>query len=189
MAPTVTVTLDPSTALVVIDLQKGIVALPPEKTAAAVIANAGRLAHAFRAQNRPVVLVTVVGGAPGRTDFSHAGGELPADFADLSPELGARPDDILVNKRTWGAFGSTDLHEQLANRGITQIVLCGIATSMGVESTARFAHEYGYNVLIARDAVADGDPAAHAHSIQTIFPMLAQVRDTAEILAGLTELG
>ncbi|WP_034262543.1 isochorismatase family protein [Actinospica robiniae] len=181
-----TVTLDASTALVVIDLQKGIVALPPAETAAAVVANAGRLAHAFRAQNRPVALVTVVGGAPGRADFSRAGGEFPADFADLSPELGAHPDDILVQKRTWGAFGSTDLHEQLAGRGITQIVLCGIATSIGVESTARFAHEYGYNVLIARDAVADANPAAHAHSVQTIFPMIAEVRETAEIL---TELG
>lgn len=176
-----TAVLDQTVALVVIDLQKGIVGLLPADDAAGVVHNASRLAHAFRARGRAVALVSVVGAAPGRADVSHAGGELPADFADLVAELGDHPDDIVVQKRSWGAFSSTDLDEQLRSRGITQIVLCGIATSMGVESTARFAHEYGYNVVVVRDAVADPDPAAHTHSLETVLPRIAQVRGADEL--------
>jgi nicotinamidase-related amidase len=177
--------LDSTAALVVIDLQKGIVALPSAEDAGAVIANAARLAHLFRAHSRPVALVTVVGAAPGRVDATHSAQELPPDFAELVPELGPHPDDIIVQKQSWGAFSTTDLDAQLRRRGVTQIVLCGIATSMGVESTARFAHEYGYHVIIVEDAIADPNPAAHEHALSTIFPQIAQVRSTREVGAEL----
>ena len=173
--------LAPNAALIVIDLQKGIVALPPADAAAAVVEKAARLSHAFRRQGRPVALVSVVGAAPGRTDVTHPAGELPHDFAELLPELGQHPDDIVVQKQRWGAFSTTELHDELRRRDVTQLVLCGIATSMGVESTARFAHEYGYDVVIVRDAITDPNQVAHEHSLQTVFPQIAQVRDAEDL--------
>lgn len=97
-------------------------------------------------------------------------------------ELTGHPDDIHVTKRNWGAFYGTDLDLQLRRRGITQIVLAGIATSIGVESTARAAHEHGYHVTLATDAMTDSDAAAHTHSITKIFPRLGETGSTAEIV-------
>ncbi|MFT4211295.1 MAG: isochorismatase family protein, partial [Microbacterium sp.] len=128
----------------------------------------------------PVVLVNVVAGAPGRTERARPAGQRAADWAELLPELG---DGIHVTKRTWGAFHGTGLHDTLQRAGVTQVVLAGIATSKGVESTARAAHEHGYHVVVASDAVADTDPDAHHNSLTRIFPALGETGDTAEILA------
>jgi nicotinamidase-related amidase len=98
-------------------------------------------------------------------------------------ELAGHPDDIVVTKRNWGAFHGTDLDVQLRRRGITQIALGGIATSMGVESTARAAHEHGYHVTLAVDAMADMSPEAHENSVVRIFPRLGETGTTDEILA------
>ncbi|MEU9314616.1 isochorismatase family protein [Streptomyces sp. NPDC048295] len=177
-------TLDPKTALVVVDLQKGIVGLDAVHPAADVVAKSAALADAFRAKDLPVVLVHVVDGAPGRNETSTgAGGALPADWADIVPELGPREGDIVVTKRTWGAFHGTDLDLRLRRAGVTQIVLTGIATSVGVESTARSAHEHGYHVTIATDAVTDRDADAHRNSVERIFPRLAETDTTEAIVA------
>ena len=125
-------TLDPMTALVVIDLQKGLADYPTVHPVAGVVANAGRLAAAFRERGLPVVLVNVTGGAPGRTEQPRPAGERPADWAELMVELEPQPDDMRVTKRTWGAFPHTDLEARLRQAGATQIVLTGIATSVGV---------------------------------------------------------
>jgi nicotinamidase-related amidase len=92
------------------------------------------------------------------------------------------PDDLVVTKRNWSAFYGTDLDLQLRRRGITQVVLTGIATSIGVESTARAAYEHGYNVTLAVDAMADGQEAAHRNSVERIFPRLGETGTTAEII-------
>ncbi|NED79149.1 isochorismatase family protein, partial [Streptomyces sp. SID11233] len=102
-----------------------------------VIARSAGLAAAFRAKGLPVVLVNVTGGAPGRNEAPQRGEQPPADWADLVADLDAQDSDIRVTKQTWGAFYGTDLDSQLRRRGITQVVLTGIATSIGVESTAR----------------------------------------------------
>jgi nicotinamidase-related amidase len=99
----------------------------------------------------------------------------------------ATPDDITVTKRTWGAFYGTDLDLQLRRRGVTQIVLAGLTTSIGVESTARAAYERGYHVTLATDAMADLDLEAHRNSIQRIFPLLGQTGSTTEIVEMLTK--
>ncbi|MFD9501973.1 isochorismatase family protein [Streptomyces sp. NPDC060035] len=175
-------TLDPKTALVVVDLQKGIVDRPTAHPAADVVANSATLADAFRAKGLPVVLVRVTGGAPGRTDGPAPAGRPAADWADLVPELGPREGDIVVTKQQWGSFYGTDLDLQLRRRGITQIVVTGIATSIGVESTARSAHEHGYHVTIATDAVTDMDGGAHRNSVEKIFPRLGETDTTAAIV-------
>ncbi len=177
-------TLDPKTALVVIDLQNGILALPTAHPVDEVVQHAGALADAFRTHGLPVVLVTVAGGAPGRTEQAARGaGQRPAGWADLVPELNQQPDDHTVTKRTWGAFTNTDLDEHLKNLGVTQVVIAGVATSAGVESTARSAHEHGFNVTLAVDAMTDTNPDAHLNSTTRIFPRLGETGTTQEIIA------
>ncbi|MFG2403764.1 isochorismatase family protein [Streptomyces brevispora] len=175
-------TLDPKTALVVVDLQKGITALPTVHPIADVIAHATTLADAFRAKGLPVVLVRVTGGAPGRTEAPARSGQPAADWADIVPELGPREGDIVVTKQQWGAFYGTDLDLQLRRRGVTQVVVVGVATSIGVESTARSAYEYGYHVTIATDAVTDMSAEAHDNSVERIFPRLGETDTTDAII-------
>lgn len=184
-------TIDPRTALVVIDLQKGIAAAPTQPHAASdVVARTVQLANAFRAKNLPVILVRVSFAADGadmlktRTEKSSSRGaaSMPADWDQVVDDL-ITGDEIIVTKRNWGAFHGTDLDVHLRRRGITQIVLTGIATSIGVESTARAAYEHGYHVTLATDAMADMSEDNHRHSIEQIFPRLGETGTTAEILA------
>jgi nicotinamidase-related amidase len=90
-----------------------------------------------------------------------------------------------VTKRTWGAFHATDLDAQLHVHGVTQVVLTGVATSAGVESTARAAHEHGYNVVVITDAMTDASAEAHANSVERIFPRLGERATTSEVLERL----
>ncbi len=176
--------LDPKTALIVIDLQKGLSAMVPSETFAPVVEHSAALARAFRARGLPVVLVTAVGVAPGRTEIpNRLRGEAPAGFADLLPELEPQASDIVLCKRTWGVFASTDLEAQLRARGVTQVVVTGVATGMGVESTARQAFEAGFNVTLATDAMADLRPGAHAWIVANVFPRLGETGTTAEVVA------
>ncbi|SDD13802.1 Nicotinamidase-related amidase [Sanguibacter gelidistatuariae] len=180
-------TLDSKTALIVVDLQKGIVALPTAHPTDDVVQRASELAGAFRSHNLPVVLVTVVGGAPGRTEQPpRAGGERPAGWADLVPELKQQASDHTVVKSTWGAFPTTDLDDYLKNAGVTQVVVLGVATSVGVESTARQAYENGFNVTLAVDAMTDMSLDAHTYTVTRVFPRLGETGTTAEIIDLLT---
>jgi nicotinamidase-related amidase len=178
-------TLDPKTALVVIDLQKGIVTRSTAHPMGEVVKHASALADAFRRHGLPVVLVNVAGGAPGRAEQARNLGELPADWTELVPELNRQPGDHTVTKRTWGAFTGTDLEEYLRKLGVTQIVFAGVATSIGVESSARQAHELGFNVTLAIDAMTDMNPEAHINSITRIFPRLGETGTAAEIVERL----
>ena len=179
--------LDPATALIVVDLQKGIVTLPTVHPMDLVVRHAAALADAFRAHHMPVVLVNVAGRPPGRTERTINLGALPADWTDITPELNRRDDDHLVTKRTAGAFTNTDLAAILATRGVTQVVVAGVATSMGVEATARQAHELGFNVTLATDAMTDTTLEAHANSLTRIFPRIGETGTTADILALLDD--
>ena len=175
-------TLDPRTALLVIDLQKGIVGLPLVHPVEGVIANAARLADAFRGHRLPVVLINVDGVPPGRTEHPHHLGALPDDWTAFIPELRQQASDHVVTKRTRGAFTNTDLAAYLAERGVTQVVLAGIATGAGVESTARHAHELGFNVTLAVDAMTDRDADVHHNSVTRIFPRLGETGTTQQII-------
>lgn len=175
-------TIDHDTALVVIDLQNGIVSYATAHPVANVLTQTVTLMDAFHRHGLPVVLVNVTAGAPGRTDQSHSLGELPDGWADLVPELGQQPTDHRVTKQTWGAFTGTDLDIHLKSLGVTQIVLAGISTSVGVESTARFAYELGYNVTLAVDAMTDTSAEAHANSVSRIFPRLGETGTSSDIV-------
>jgi nicotinamidase-related amidase len=175
-------TLDSQSALIIVDLQKGIVTLPSVHPMNEVLQRAGALAEAFRRRGLPVVLVNVSGGAPGRAEQTRARAHLPAGWADLVPELNQQPGDYLVTKHTWGAFTNTDLEVHLKKLNVTEVVIAGVATSIGVESTARQAHEHGFNVALAVDAMTDMNADAHANSITRIFPRLGETGTTAEII-------
>jgi len=176
--------IDARTALILIDLQKGIVAYPTAHPVDAVLKHARELADAFRRHQLPVVLVNVIGGAPGRVE-QRSGGERPADWAELVPELGVQASDHRVSKKTWGAFASTDLADYLHGLGVTQVVIGGVSTSIGVESTARQAFEGGFNVTLAIDAMTDTRAEAHDNSIGRIFPRLGETGTTREIVERL----
>ncbi|MEU6583384.1 hydrolase [Nocardia sp. NPDC046763] len=187
--------LDPNTALVLIDLQRGVVAAPTQPYPANEVVRRGtELAKAFRDKGLPVVLVRVTFAPdgsdmpPGRTMQPTGAFTPPPGWDELLDELDIQPTDIRITKRQWGAFHGTDLDLHLRRRGITAIVLGGIATSIGVESTARSAHEHGYHVIVATDAAADRDPAAHTHSVEKIFPRLGVTATTEEILDAVTKL-
>jgi nicotinamidase-related amidase len=174
--------LDAKAALLVVDLQKGIVGLPVAHPIADVVNNSAKLADAFRNHGLPVVLINVDSGAPGRAEQSRRVSEFPADWTDLVPELKRRPSDHLVTKRTWGAFTNTDLEQYLRQNGVTQVVVVGVATSAGVEPTARHAHELGFNVALAVDAMTDLNADAHHNSITRIFPRLGETATTQQII-------
>jgi nicotinamidase-related amidase len=175
-------TLEPNTALIIVDLQKGLIGLPGIHPIDDIIERARALADAFRERDLPVVLVNVAGGAPGRTEQPRQTGSRPDGWTDLTPELNQQPTDILVTKRTWGAFASTDLEALLKARDVTQVVVAGIATGTGVEATARQAYERGFNVTLAIDAMTDMRPEAYDYSIKKIFPRLGETGATREII-------
>ena len=175
-------TLDPKPALIVIDLQKGIVDAPTVHPTGEIVERSASLAGAFRRQALPV-LVNVTGAVPGRTDRTRPPEIISSpDWADLVDELNVQPDDHLVTKQRRSAFHDTGLDAHLRGLGVTQVVLTGISTTSGVESTARSAYDHGYHVVLAIDAMTDTDPDAHANSIERIFPKLGETATTAEIL-------
>jgi nicotinamidase-related amidase len=176
-------TLDPNTALIVVDLQNGLIGSPFIHPIGEVVERSRALIECFRAQRLPIVLVNVAGGAPGRTEQPRRhDGTYSEGFTDFVAELGQRPGDLVVTKRTWGAFASTDLEAQLKARGVTQVVIAGVATATGVEATARQAYEQGFNVTLAIDAMADVRPEAHTYSIKTVFPRLGETGTSQEII-------
>jgi len=182
-----------STALVIIDLQKGIAStgrLTAPHSLKTVIENSVRLANEFRKNKMPVFLVHVVSSEAERLnpivdDKRVMPTQLPKDWADFVPELGPKESDVVITKKQWGAFYGTELELQLRRRKIKTIILCGIATNYGVESTARFAYEYGYNQIFAEDAMSSMSEEMHKASINFVLKKIGRVRKTEEILKEL----
>lgn len=184
--------LDPeSTALVLIDLQHGILALPMHPhTPREVLANSQQLVASFRSSGALIVFVRVDLAAmnPLVTDLSHGDPSAPPpprEASELVPESGWQEGDLLITKRFWGAFGRTGLEHELRSRGITTIVLAGVMTSIGVESTAREAASLGFNVVLAEDACSSFDAQGHNDSVSRTVPFLGRVRTTREICAAI----
>ena len=182
-------TLDAKSALVAIDLQMGLLAYPTLAPIADIIARASELAAAFRRRGLPVVLVNAAGRPPGRTDQQRPPLTLPPGWTDIVPELGQRDDDIAITKHASGAFGESALAAELRARGVTQVVVVGVATSNGVESTARQAYDLGFNVTLPLDAMTDVDQPAHDHAVSRIFPRIAETGSSADVLALLAAHG
>ena len=180
------------TALVVIDLQKGITArntapYPSSK----VIENSSKIAETFRKNKMQVFLVHVTFSQDGkdrlnpRTDDEQTMSVPPSDWADFVPEIGPKDGDYIITKRNWGAFYGTDLELQLRRRGFDTFVLTGISTKFGVESTARYAFEMGFNIIFVEDATASFSEEAHNFPFNNIFPRLGLIRKTDDILKAL----
>jgi nicotinamidase-related amidase len=168
----------------------------------AIVTNAAKLATAFRKENLPVVIVNVNPVGSPSTLVRTGRSMMPKDpaaleqalkvmtetgFFNIVPELNVQPTDILITKSTWNAFFKTSLHSELQKNKVTGIVLAGIATSIGVESTARSANEWGYNIVFAEDAMTDMVPEAHKNSLEIIFPRIGETGDTETILAWLSQ--
>jgi len=164
--------LDPArSALVLVDLMDRIVALPLEPRKGTEVLNAaGELASAFRAAGAPVVLIRVE--RPGIAE-QPAGSELVAGLA--------KDGDIEVVKRTIGGFQGTDLQDRLHERGVTTLVFGGIATNLGVESTARAAGDLGYDLVFVEDAMAALTGPEHDASVRLDFPRLGTVVTAAGV--------
>lgn len=186
--------LDPDrTALVLIDLQQGVLEMSVAPHAAPdVLQRAASLAAAFRTAGALVVLVRVSFSASGADALSQPV-DAPTSRAvrepgwdRLSPALAPTDRDLVITKHQWGAFYGTELDLQLRRRGVSTIVLAGIATNFGVESTARDAFERGYALVLVEDAMTSRSADAHAFAVQTIFPRLGRVRTTREVLDGLS---
>ena len=179
--------LDSKAALIVIDLQKGIIALPTVHSGTEIVERSAQLARAFRNKGLPVVLVNVAGRAPGRTNAPFPKFAFPPDWIDLVQELDRQPSDHLVTKHRVGAFLGTNLDDYLRQNGVTQVFLTGIATSGGVESTARNAYDLGYNVVFVADAMTDRDADTHRNCIENFFPRIGEVYLAANILKALEQ--
>jgi nicotinamidase-related amidase len=185
--------LDPShTALVAIDLQNGVTALPVSPHASSdVVARTSAMATALREKGGLVVWVNVAAPvgpaalAPKLDNPPKFPPTFPAEWTVLVSSLDVQPGDLRVLKRNWGAFYGTDLDLQLRRRGIDTIVLSGIATNLGVESTARDAYERGYHQIFAEDAMSGLGEGAHQAAVGTIFPRIGRVRSSNDVLAAL----
>jgi nicotinamidase-related amidase len=179
------------TALVVIDLQKGIASQPSKPySALEVIENAAKLVNTFRKNEMPVFLVHVITtketmlNVISDESFSRPTAPSP-DWAEFVPEIAPTSNDIVITKNQWGAFYGTDLELQLRRRGMDTIVLCGISTDFGVESTARFAYEYGFQQIFSEDAMTSRSGEQHNAAFNFIFRRMGRVRKTDEILEAL----
>jgi nicotinamidase-related amidase len=181
-----------STALVLIDVQEGILSFPFSPHSGQAVRSAGaELAKAFRAAGGLVVLTRVVYAS----DFADAlqqpvdnplpGGPLPSNWSVFSPELAVSAKDVILDKRNWGAFYGTDLELQLVRRGIKTIVIGGVATNMGVESTARDAHERNYHLIFADGAISSMSEDMHKFAMGTIFPLIGRIKSVGDVLGAL----
>ncbi|HEY0163382.1 MAG TPA: isochorismatase family protein [Edaphobacter sp.] len=179
------------TALVLIDLQHGIVAMQTAPyTPAEVIAKSRSLADAFHAKGATVVYVRV-----DMADFM----QLPADTSlrdpnappppaiasEIVPEAGMQEGDLVVTKRHWGAFAGTELEAELRKRGVDTVVIGGIATNIGVESTVRQGTGLGFAFVVVEDACTTLSAEAQKFAFEMIFPRLSRVRKTNEVIEAL----
>lgn len=183
--------LDKNTALILVDLQKGVVQLPLAKPVSDILENAAKLVEAFRKAALPIVVVNVNPAGAAWTKARKDSNPLQnapfkEDWLEIAPEIKTQPGDIFITKHTWGAFYETPLHEELQKRNVTGIVLAGVSTSIGVEGTARGASERGYNVTFAKDAMTDMFADAHENSLKYIFPRIGEIDDTDNIVEKLS---
>ena len=190
-----TLTLDArTTAFVSIDLQNGILAMPLAPYSAEQVVRHGVALGRRIAEAGGTIVLVHVGFSAGSADrlklpvdatMTPPAGGLPADWSEFTPPVAELTPDVVITKRQWSAFHGTELDLQLRRRGIATIVLCGVSTNFGVESTAREAWQHNYAVVIAEDACTSAAADMHRFSIEKILPRISRVRSTAEILAAL----
>src|SRR6201998_1063218 len=179
-----------NTAPVLIALQNAIVGMSTAPhPAPEVVANSAKLAEAFRGHGAPVVYVRVDLNdfleLPVDQPINLGNAPLPGIVSEIAPSAGFQPGDILLTKRHWGAFAGTDLEQQLKSRGVDTIVLTGISTNAGVESTARQGTGLGFAFVLVEDACSSQKAEHHRFAFGNIFQRLTRVRSTDEVLGSL----
>jgi nicotinamidase-related amidase len=186
--------LDPvSTALVLIDLQNGILSSPlAPHSAADLIERSAQLIGAFREKGATIIFVRVsmseVLRLPVDAPSRDPNAPLPPPSAsELVPQIERQPTDLVITKRQWGAFYGTDLDQQLRRRRIRTIVIGGVATNFGVESTARAAFDRGYELIFVEDAMSSVKAEAHQFATEVIFPRMGRVRTTDAVLKAIAQ--
>jgi nicotinamidase-related amidase len=173
--------LAPEATLVVVDVQSG--TLPNSRAIPAdqLVDRIAALAAAFRSTGRPVVFTVSTGTPAGRTTHGPGGRTWPAGFSDLDERLGRTDDEPLLSRLGWSAFAGTELAGDLRARGVREVVIVGLATTFGVESTARAAYDLGFDVIVVTDAISDPDPAGHERSVARVLPVLGRVLTAEEL--------
>ena len=198
--------LEPArTALVIFDLLEGHVNRDEQSRArfAPVIANASALLEAARARG----VMVAYANADHRADLATHAKSLrdtdnrlqpfkPGDAdkplltggtreAQVVATIAPKPSDLVVPKHRWSAFHGTYLELALRARVIDTIILAGGSTDVGIAATAFAARDHGYNLVIAADACTSPERDNHDQLMRRIFPRMARVRTTAEIVAML----
>jgi nicotinamidase-related amidase len=184
--------LDPKrTALLVMDYQQGILDrmedpdAPAAKARAAIdtMREAGATIAYVRVAFTEADLEAMPDGAPMARVKAMPAGSMGADSPTTQVDERVAPadGDIVVRKTRVGAFGTTDLDQQLRSRGVDTLVLAGISTSGVVISTLVEAHDLDYRLFVLADATADPDPELHASLIGGYFPKRAEVIEVADL--------
>ena len=177
-------TVDPTPALLVVDLQAAIVALGVPGTEE-VVARSARLAAAFRSAGHPVVLVNVDTSPDGRSDHNPAGGgtRMAGEQIAFVPELGQAESDLVVTKLRYSAFiqGASDLEMQLRARDIDTVLITGTVTNVCCESTARDAMMRNFRTIMVSDGNAANTDAEHANSLIAFYLSFGDV-ETADAI-------
>ena len=187
-----TLVIDPKrTALLVMDYQSGVLSRLPD--AEVLLARAADAISYVRARGGhigyvrvafedadyeaapPTSLMGTRVAAMGRA--LHASSPTTAIHEQVAPEA----DDVVVRKTRVGAFSTTDLDEQLRERGIDTLLLAGLSTSGVLLSTVRDAHDRDYRVFVLADLSADPDPEVHEFLMERIFPRQADVITSADL--------
>lgn len=176
------------TALLIIDLQKGILEMPTQPhSTQEILKNAHKLVSTFRQQDAFIAFIRVQFHDGKDKLHPNAMKELPGkdaapEFSQFAELLDLTDSDYIVNKRGFSGFFGTDLDLQLRRRGIENLVLCGISTHAAVDSTARDAYQYAYNQFFITDAMGAATRELHNFPIDNIFPLMGQTLSTEEFL-------
>lgn len=191
----------PSTALVVVDMQRYFMEEPYAgacPVAREIVPNVNTLAKGVRQAGGLVVWLQMEAEPLESPEWTSLRGRYHDDAAvarwrslqpgsrghELWPELAAEPGDLTIPKRRYSAFipGSSDLDEQLRHRGIDTLLIAGVATNACCESTARDAMMMNYRVLMVSDACAAATDEEHAAALDNFYLFFGDVQHTAEVL-------
>jgi len=182
--------LDPAnTCLLLFDFLVGHVGKDPKRYAP-VLANVAKLLAAARTRGAMVAYARADHRADGGTTAStlHDAGPRGrlimggTPEAEIVPELAPRAGEYMVPKHRWSAFHGTYLDTALRTRHVDTIILTGGSTEIGVSSTAYAARDLDYNLVIATDACTSAKHDVHEQLMREVYPRLARVRNTIQVL-------
>ncbi|MCI2956865.1 isochorismatase family protein [Agromyces atrinae] len=180
-----TMHLEAPAALIVVDLQSATLASPFASPADDVVDVAAALVDAFHAHESVVVFAASTGTPRGQNAYGSEPRVFLPDHRVLAPALDVRESDVIVERAALSAFAGTDLAETLHDDGVTTVVVVGVATSFGVESTVRSAYDLGFHVVVASDAVTDLRAESNTHALTAVFPAIARVASSGDIVEAL----